>query len=44
MNLIGTPYVLDEKEKQITTVLKEEDFDSHEYSIACWGRSKRTSC
>ena len=27
MNLIGTPYVLDEKEKQITTVLKEEDFD-----------------
>ena len=27
MNLIGTPYVLDEKEKQITNVLKEEDFD-----------------
>lgn len=27
MNLIGTPYVLDEKEKQITTVIKEEDFD-----------------
>ena len=27
MNLIGTPYVLGEKERQITSVLKEEDFD-----------------
>jgi len=27
MNLIGTPYVLAEKEKQITNVLKEESFD-----------------
>lgn len=27
MNLIGTPYVLEEKEKQITTILKEQNLD-----------------
>ncbi|MCZ8540815.1 hypothetical protein [Psychrobacillus psychrodurans] len=27
MNLVETPYVLDDTEKEITSVLKTEDFD-----------------
>ena len=40
MNLIGTPYVLGSKEKQITTVLKGENFDLMNIQLRVWEEVK----
>ena len=42
MHLIETPYLLEEKEKNVSKVIQFDNNDVDEYSIAYRGRNKRT--